>query len=670
MEPSSTGPQKKRNPWKVALIVLLCLLLLAAAFIVWVLWPSGKPTPEAASTGAETLAPANAQTPDGDGWTIMFYLCGTDLESDSGMASQNLEECLASTLPENVRLLVCTGGTESWDLDYINSDYIEYHRLADGNGHTLLEQLPSASMGDPATLGNFIRYGVEHYPASHYGTIIWNHGAGMNGVAFDELYDGDCLSIAELSEAFSYAGGTQMELIGFDACLMATVENAIALSPYGSYMVASEESEPGEGWDYAAMLGAISEDPDIDGEALGRIICDSYYEKCGEESNFCTLSVTDLSKVNELGRAFDDMAAEMTGLTGDVDLFRTLTRDIEKAENYGGNTDEEGYYNLVDIGDMVLNAKEVLSNTGDAVLDALFDAVVYNVNGSARKNANGLATFYPLKSDEGELDQYAATAAYSRNYLTYLQASRRSWSAPEDFSGQDFDNTVAEMPEHSIASGDYDVSVSTFIDDEGFFNLSIDGGSEYVTDVCFTLYQLDYEYGEYMFLGRDNDLYMNDDGTLYGDNFRGVWPALEGIFVDLDLISTTDEYFLYSIPILLNDEEAFLRARYSFDAGRYELLGVVAGNGDNEFASRGMRQLTRGDTVTVLMTGTNWDTGEENIYDVGSFTVDGAPVLEEAVLTDGDYLYQYEITDMLGNVYYSDQAVMECSYGEIYVYNA
>ena len=94
----------------------------------------------------------------------------------------------------------------------------------------------------------------------------------------------------------------EFEIIGFDTCLMATLETAAALSPYGRYMVASEEIEPGTGWDYTAWLQAICDNPTADGLAVGTAICDSYFAKCqaGQTDDIATLSVIDLAAVPKL----------------------------------------------------------------------------------------------------------------------------------------------------------------------------------------------------------------------------------------------------------------------------------------------------------------------------------------------------------------------------------
>ena len=95
-----------------------------------------------------------------------------------------------------------------------------------------------------------------------------------------------------------------VELIGFDTCLMATVDVAAAFSDIGRYLVASEETEPANGWYYSEWVKALAENPQMDGAELGKIICDTYYAGCeavGTQDN-TTLSVTDLSKIKPLLR--------------------------------------------------------------------------------------------------------------------------------------------------------------------------------------------------------------------------------------------------------------------------------------------------------------------------------------------------------------------------------
>ena len=98
-----------------------------------------------------------------------------------------------------------------------------------------------------------------------------------------------------------------IDLIGFDCCLMATIDVADVFSGISQYLVASEELEPGCGWDYAVWSKKLFETPNMSGADLGAAIYDSFLAGTSaynvEEK--ITLSVTDLSKMPRLIAAFD-----------------------------------------------------------------------------------------------------------------------------------------------------------------------------------------------------------------------------------------------------------------------------------------------------------------------------------------------------------------------------
>ena len=88
------------------------------------------------------------------------------------------------------------------------------------------------------------------------------------------------------------------DFVGFDACLMCTVETAKMLSPYADYMIASEETEPSSGWFYTEWLNALAENPAMASEDLGRLIVDDFVPEEEERSDYetYTLSLIDLSQ--------------------------------------------------------------------------------------------------------------------------------------------------------------------------------------------------------------------------------------------------------------------------------------------------------------------------------------------------------------------------------------
>ena len=185
-------------------------------------------------------------------WAIYWYLCGSDLESDGGAATRDIQEALEVELPESVKFIIQTGGAKEWHNDIIDAEAL-YRVEQIGDELEIVDELPLGNMGDPNTLRGFIEFCEENYPADRKALFLWNHGSGSGGgICYDEIYDDDFISFAKLKEVLTElygespgeTGKKPFELIGFDACLMATLDMAGLAAPYAHYLVASEELEP------------------------------------------------------------------------------------------------------------------------------------------------------------------------------------------------------------------------------------------------------------------------------------------------------------------------------------------------------------------------------------------------------------------------------------------
>lgn len=102
-----------------------------------------------------------------DGWTILVYMCGTDLESNYGAATNDIVEAVGAEYNDKVRIVYQTGGTNDWKLDGFSNSSIQRYENVDGSV-ALVDELPDASMGDPSTLKSFIEWGIEKYPAKKW----------------------------------------------------------------------------------------------------------------------------------------------------------------------------------------------------------------------------------------------------------------------------------------------------------------------------------------------------------------------------------------------------------------------------------------------------------------------------------------------------------------------
>ena len=363
-------------------------------------------------------------------WNPLVGLTEGFGQLDRALAGETIRPTVAPDTPAltevpwaggNIRFVVQTGGTAQWmAADVIPSDRAARFDIYDEDMFALWEG-PQQNMGDPATLRGFMEWGFEQYSAKRYGLVLWNHGSGsINGVCFDELHDFDSLSLAEIGQALT-GYEDRFEFIGFDACLMATIETAQAVSPYADYMIASEELEPGSGWNYKAFGSFLRDNPQADGAQLGQVVADSFlsFNQENGDEEISTLSVTRLAAIPALAQAMDAAGWKMLEASASSAQLKDITRGIHRAENYGGNTPEEGYTNMVDIGSMM---REIEGSLPEArqVLEALDEAVVYRVAGSGRQQSTGLSVYYPLQVQGSKEYEVFKAASPSEGYRRFV----------------------------------------------------------------------------------------------------------------------------------------------------------------------------------------------------------------------------------------------------------
>jgi len=620
-----------------------------------------------------------AQGNASDTWAIYWYLCGSDLESEYGFATEDLLEMLEVELPENISVVILTGGAQEWQNEAMDPDELTVC-LYDSDGFEVLGTLPQANMGDPETLYQFLSFCTENFPADNQAVIFWNHGGGsVAGVAFDENYDGDALSLNEIGLVFSSIheeAGVVFELVGFDACLMATIDAASILAPYARWMVASEEVEPGCGWEYTGLFQGLVENPKMHGGEWGRIICDTYYAGCeaiGQEDDV-TLSVIDLSAVDALLDAYNLVGMEaLLSACDDPVYFNSFGRIARSAENYGGNNSSEGYTNMVDLGDLVRQSmgNDLLSASGEALLAALDDAVYYQVQGPLRSAASGLACYYNYNGDYENFSGFAEIGTSPAfEYFFDLQLTGQPTDAMVEYiidyaSDDGFEPVVPQeiaMPDRTSLE-DHPVLIT----DDGYAVLDLGRDvADQLSGIYFNLAYIDEEDGIAIFLGSDNDLDADWENGIFTDNFRGVWGSIDGALVYMELSDEADEYQVYAVPILLNGERFTLLVSYIYSTEEYGVLGARKGIDDNGMSSGNIRPLIPGDTVEPLHYVMYYETDDDATeMALERITVTAQTRFEEMDLGDGSFMYLFEMRDVRNNSYLSEAVWISVEDGEI-----
>ena len=618
-------------------------------------------------------------------WTVLFYICGSNLESQYGFATENLTDIASCFSPDvlegtlldtkdkltddvlsfmsgdRVNVVIETGGCKQWHAQKLGMDIAtealqrwNYEYAANGTpGHFVLkETLPGQSMARPEPLADFIGWGAKNYPAKKYALVLWDHGGGSKtGLFIDELYSGDIMRLSDLSDALR-EGGVHLETVLFDACMMANLETAYAIHDSANWMVASEELVAGKGTAIDAWLQQLFLMPKCDGERLGRWICDMTQIKYANLDNenaqqLMTWSVIDLNRIEQVADSFDRLFGSLClayRLTPE-DLV-TFAKSAFHAERYGS-----GNENMVDLSGVFYNSSNNTALGREVrwqMLQALMDAVVYSVRGSGRAAARGLSFCYATDFSPEELDIYARNCP-SANYLALLDAIS-PWTAPDWVYKK-----VGRMREMDTIDS-YKLRVNHVIMEDGTPGFYLDKGYDLnLGSVWFTLYRKNQATGQTVSLGTA-PVYLdagNNPKKIYHVPGLVEWPSINGDICEIEALSMSlDDDFntLYNIPIQIGTDIWNLRCGFMYPSYSFNVYGLWEGfDSDSAMFNRNVKDLSQvaGREYSLLYKIDGRTGNGKTAYEIGSpkmlyrkMNVDISP------LPIGTYFMEYTIYDV------------------------
>lgn len=325
--------------------------------------------------------------------TVMVYICGSDLESEHSMATADLNEMLHANLnDDNVNIIVETGGAKKWNNSVISNKTNQRYRVTSRGLQVLDDNVGKKSMVDPNTLVDFIQFCAKNYPANRYMLILWDHGGGaISGYGYDQTASGT-MTLDKINSALK-KGGVKFDFIGFDACLMATLETAVVTEPYADYLIASEEAEPGTGWYYTNWLTELSENPSIKTVELSKTLIDDFTNVSKKNYPGCntTLSIVDLAEfAGTVPETFAAFSAEVGNKLDNSD-YKAVADARADAREFGVSSK----VNHIDVIDF---ASRIGGSNANALVKALSGCVKYNRTSVSMKNSNGLSIYFPYSS--------------------------------------------------------------------------------------------------------------------------------------------------------------------------------------------------------------------------------------------------------------------------------
>ena len=407
-----------KRQFKISLSVVLALALTLNLITPALAWTSEKPDGynddyesaeikeitsldpadnAAAKAVRAAIASGDLDVTVGNRWTVCVYLCGSDLESDYGSSTLDIVEMLEAEIPDDVNVLLMTGGSPAWDPKGSGETYnkkigekvylkpsaesTQIYAVDDERMTLLYDYKEQLNMGDAGTLAEFLEFALAYQPdVEHMMFAFWDHGGGpLDGAELDKNYSNAAkeandktaktiLSMREIASVFragkAARNDTPLDILAFDCCLMGSLEVASILRGMTDYLIVSEEIEPGSGHLYHWM--SILKKRDATTLEICRRIVDLYpippsrdvnrtsspdWVSAGDanwqNSKNLTLSVIDMSKVPALVDAVDTLAAALLDALNDEDnpeRYAAVARAAETAPVM-----YKGTYGLLDL---------------------------------------------------------------------------------------------------------------------------------------------------------------------------------------------------------------------------------------------------------------------------------------------------------------------------------
>ena len=320
----------------------------------------------------------------------------------------------------DVNILIYTGGTKDWHNDSIPNDKQALFTIKDGNLDKI-EEFSSNNMLDYKNLSYLLNYGYENYDTEYYDLILWDHGAGpIYGYGYDEYHNTDSMSLLDIKKALTespFNGTNKLELVGFDACLMSSIEIASVLSDFSTYMVASQEFEPGTGWDYSFLEKIDSNTSSIE---LGNYIVNGYYNYYSKIPyiNGVSLSFIKLSQVERVEKELNEL---FKAIDSDISIdFSLISRTRSNSKSFGKVNDNTYYYDLVDLYDLIGKLPKKYNDYVEKLKSALSDLII--TTATDLNDTNGISMYFPFENKK-ELEVYKTNI--SINMYPYINNVQR-----------------------------------------------------------------------------------------------------------------------------------------------------------------------------------------------------------------------------------------------------
>ena len=608
--------------------------------------------------------------------------------SREGAASADISEILDADLSDNINIVIQTGGATRWSNAQINPNKTQRFEVKNGALNEVAN-LPLQDSCDSDTLADFLAFCDENYPADHRILVLWDHGGGATGYGVDSIY-GSGLTLKDLQDAFAQnydadPENPHFDIIGFDACMMGATEVAHSLYGYGSYLVASEELEPGSGWDHTAYLQAMSDDPTMSPAAVGKSIADSYVDYYVAQnvgtswmgiSSASQFSVIDLNAAEETYQSYCRLNEKLfEDSVQDISVLSTVGWATQNATRYG-----EYLYqmiNTIDLGNYMEALSAYYPEECGEVLEHLDEAVLYHRQSGYLSDSMGMSIYMPIEINGSyglhlfleyvnDISDDEATSA-----LYYYKISGCLNEEFQDYADEQGYGTAKVLSTEALEQL---AANEITLEDDGDFQITLDEQQQANTQaVRYEIAAWDEDQNTVTYYGEYPASYAEDTGVIETD-FDGKWVTLGGVPLYVEVVGETDTAINFRSPVVVGYKNYYLMISLDKETGSMTLNGASPMDSTEDMPSAGdvypidktTISLEVGDRITPIYEVYDCGTGTtENVSGSDVITFHAATKVELSALPEGTYLNTIVAEDIRGDQYYSGVVEQQVAGGKV-----
>jgi len=602
-----------------------------------------------------------------------------------GCASADIYEMCTPELRDNVNIVIQTGGATRWSESGINPN-VTQRFLISNQDFKEVDSLPLQNSVSPDTLADFLKFCKTNYPADHTILVLWDHGNGPFGYGHDDIYGGGMMSIAEVRQALSTVYSPNMkdrpfDIIGFDACLMSSVEVTHALDGFADFYALSAELEPGDGWNYEGFLQAMSDDPTLSPAGVARAICDSYTDyymtqnvNIGEQlyTSETTFSVIEARKAEDLYDAYCALTKQqLIDATEDISVLAEIGRCTNKSIHYCAS--DYSILNLVDLGNYVDYMVDTYPEECTKISGLLEETVLYHRENGGMSDSEGISVYIP-----GSMDSYygldyfldyeylICKDAYTAMLYYYKMAGcltddmkydikKISTHEPKTLDISEF--KAFDEAELIVEGEEYRVPISETLQNS-------------IQDHCFSLAEYNESLLTIRYYGEDDFTYFDGEGNICCD-FNGEWIYLDGEPLSVEMTSKTASTIEYRSKVLWNGIPSYLIFAYDRDSEDFTIKGVreipdeYEDTGNYLVNTKSNNELAIGDKIVPLYQANNLMNGSTYDEEGKKIKYKATSKISTKMLESGYYLGMTAINDQRGDEYYSQVVGYDISLGKL-----